>query len=158
MAFTGSVMPASFKQELMLAYHNFGVSPIRATTAADVFKIALYDNSATLSKTTTEYTTSPSGEISGTGYTTGGNTLTISVVPTVDTSGSVNAAYINFANTSWSSASFTTYGALIYNSTQGNRAAAVLDFGGAKTVVSGTLTINFPVYTSGVVAAIIQLQ
>lgn len=156
MAFTGSVMPASFKQELMLAYHNFGVSPIRATTAADVFKIALYDNSASMTKATTAYSTS--GEISGTGYTTGGNTLTISVVPTVDTSGSVNAAYINFANTSWSSASFTTYGALIYNSTQGNRAAAVLDFGGAKTVVSGTLTINFPVYTSGVVAAIIQLQ
>lgn len=156
MPFTGSVMPASFKQELMLAYHNFGLSPIRLTGAADTFKIALYDNSATLDKNTTAYTTS--GEISGTGYTTGGNTLTISTTPTVDTSGSINAAYINFANTSWSSASFTTYGALIYNSSQEDRAAAVLDFGGAKTVVSGTLTINFPVYTPGAVAAIIQLQ
>jgi hypothetical protein len=156
MPFTGSVMPASFKQELMLAYHNFGVSPIRLTTAADTFKIALYDNSPSFNKTTTVYTTS--GEVSGTGYTAGGNTLVISDTPTIDTSGSVNAAYINFANTSWSSASFTTYGALIYNSTQGDRVAAVLDFGGAKTVVSGTLTINFPVYSSGVVAAIIQLQ
>ena len=114
-------------------------------------------NTATLTKTTTAYTSS--GELaSGSGYTTGGNTLTISTAPTTDTTGSNNVAYISFSSTSWTSASFTAYGALIYNSSQSNRAVAVLDFGGAKTVTSGTFTITFPTYASGTTAAIIQLQ
>jgi len=160
MAFTGNAMCASFKQELMQCYHLFSTSanPARtANTTPDTFKLALYDNTATLTKTTTAYTSS--GELaSGSGYTTGGNTLTISTAPTTDTTGSVNAAYISFSSTSWTSASFTSYGALIYNSSQSNRAVAVLDFGGAKTVTSGTFTITFPTYASGATAAIIQLQ
>ena len=160
MAFTGSAMCASFKAELMQCYHLFSTSanPARtANTTPDVFKIALYDNSATLTKTTTAYTAT--GELAATGgYSTGGNTLTISTAPTTDTTSSNNVAYISFSNTNWSSATFTAYGALIYNSSQSNRAVAVLDFGGAKTVTSGTFTITFPTYASGTTAAIIQLQ
>lgn len=160
MAFTGSAMCASFKAELMQCYHLFSTSanPARtANTTPDVFKIALYDNSATLTKTTTAYTAT--GELAATGgYSTGGNTLTISTAPTTDTSGAVNVAYISFSNTNWTTATFTAYGALIYNSSQTNRAVAVLDFGGAKTVTSGTFTITFPTYASGTTAAIIQLQ
>lgn len=153
-------MCASFKAELMQCYHLFSTSanPARtANTTPDVFKIALYDNSATLTKTTTAYTAT--GELAATGgYSTGGNTLTISTAPTTDTSGAVNVAYISFSNTNWTTATFTAYGALIYNSSQTNRAVAVLDFGGAKTVTSGTFTITFPTYASGTTAAIIQLQ
>lgn len=160
MAFTGSAMCASFKQELMQCYHLFSnaANPARTlNTTPDTFKIALYDNSATLTKTTTAYTAS--GELAATGgYSTGGNTLTISTAPTTDTSGAVNVAYISFSNTNWTTATFTAYGALIYNSSQSNRAVAVLDFGGAKTVTSGTFTITFPTYASGTTAAIIQLQ
>lgn len=161
MAFTGNAMCASFKAELMQCYHLFSTSanPARTlNTSPDTFKIALYDNSATLTKTTTVYTTS--GELAATGgYSTGGNTLTISgSTPTTDTTGGVNVAYITFSNTNWTTATFTAYGALIYNSSQTNRAVAVLDFGGAKTVTSGTFTITFPTYASGTTAAIIQLQ
>jgi hypothetical protein len=159
MAFTGNAMCASFKAELMQCYHLFSTSanPARTlNTTPDTFKMALYDNTATLTKTSTVYTTS--GELaSGSGYTTGGNSLTISTAPTTDTAGGVNVAYISFSTTSWTSATFTSYGALIYNSSQTNRAVAVLDFGGAKTVTSGTFTVTFPTYTSGSIAAIIQL-
>jgi len=126
-------------------------------TTPDTFKFALYDTAATLSKTTTAYTAT--NELaSGSGYTTGGNSLTISTAPTTDTTSTNNVAYISFSTTSWTSATFTAYGALIYNSSQSNRAVAVLDFGGAKTVTSGTFTVTFPTYSSGVTAAIIQLQ
>jgi hypothetical protein len=119
--------------------------------------MALYDNSSALTKTTTVYTTT--GQLaSGSGYTTGGNSLTISTAPTIDTTGLNNVAYISFSTTSWTSATFSAFGALIYNSSQSNRAVAVLDFGGAKTVTSGTFTVTFPTYSSGVTAAIIQLQ
>lgn len=160
MAFTGSAMCASFKAELMQCYHLFSTSanPARTlNTTPDTFKISLYDNTATLTKTTTAYTAS--GELAATGgYSTGGNTLTISTAPTTDTTSTNNVAYISFSNTSWTTATFTAYGALIYNSSQSNRAVAVLDFGGAKTVTSGTFTITFPTYASGTTAAIIQLQ
>tara|TARA_R110000822_G_scaffold114065_2_gene245491 strand:+ start:1071 stop:1553 length:483 start_codon:yes stop_codon:yes gene_type:complete len=160
MAFTGSAMCASFKAELMQCYHLFSTSanPARTlNTTPDTFKFSLYDNTATLTKTTTAYTAT--GELaSGSGYTTGGNTLTISTAPTTDTTSTNNVAYISFSTTSWTSATFTAYGALIYNSSQSNRAVAVLDFGGAKTVTSGTFTVTFPTYSSGTTAAIIQLQ
>jgi hypothetical protein len=87
------------------------------------------------------------GEVSssGTGYTTGGNTLTISVSPTSgNNSSNVPTAYVSFSNTSWSSATFTARGALIYNSSQGNKSVAVLDFGSDKTVSNDTFTIDFP--------------
>lgn len=144
-------MATSFKVEILTAYHNFGTAPTRATSAADTFKIALYTSSANLDSTTTAYTTS--GEVaSGGGYTTGGNTLTISNVPN---SVSGTTAWLSFSNTTWSSATITANGALIYNSTQGNRAVAVLAFGGDKTSTAGDFTIVFP--TANNTSAIIRI-
>lgn len=131
-------MCTSFKVEILDAYHNFGTAPTRATGAADTFKIALYTSSATLGATTTAYTSS--NEVTGTGYTAGGNTLTISQAPTSTST----TAWLDFADTTWSSATITANGALIYNSTQGNRAVAVLAFGGDKTSTAGDFTIVFP--------------
>lgn len=131
-------MCTSFKVQILDGVHNFGTGVVRASTAADTFKIALYTSSATLDASTTVYTTS--GETSGTGYTAGGNTLTVSVVPT----SSGTTAYLSFSNTSWTTATITARGALIYNATQGNAAVAVLDFGSDKTSTAGTFQINFP--------------
>jgi hypothetical protein len=108
----------------------------------DTFKMALYTSSATLGPTTTAY--SATNEISGTGYTAGGNTLVVSQSPT---SGGTTA-FISFSNTTWTSASFTCRGALIYNSTDSNKAVAIFDFGSDKTVVAGTFTVSFPVADS----------
>jgi hypothetical protein len=142
-------MATSFKVEILDGIHNFGVGVIRASTAADTFKIALYTSSATLSAATTAYTTS--NEVVGTGYTAGGNTLTVSVVPT----SSGTTAYLSFSNTSWSTATITARGALIYNSTQSNAAVAILDFGSDKTSTAGTFTIVFP--TADATDAIIRI-
>jgi hypothetical protein len=131
-------MCTSFKVEILDGIHNFGTGVVRASTAADTYKIALYTSAANLSATTTAYTTT--GETSGTGYTAGGNTLTVSVVPT----SSGTTAYLSFSNTSWTTATITARGALIYNSTQGDKAVAVLDFGADKTSTAGTFQINFP--------------
>jgi len=122
-------MCTSFKVDLLDGEHDFGV---------DTFKIALYTSSATLDATTTAY--SATNETSGTGYTAGGNTLTVSVTPT----SSSTTAYISFSNTTWSTASITARGALIYNSTNANKAVAVLDFGSDKTSTAGDFTIQFP--------------
>ena len=108
-------LATSFKVQLLTATHNFGTAPIRATTAADTFKIALYTSSATLDASTTVYTTS--NEVTGTGYTAGGNTLAISVTPT----STGTTAYLSFSNTTWLASTITARGALIYNSTQGNK-------------------------------------
>ena len=131
-------MATSFKVEILTAYHNFGTTAIRAATTADTFKIALYTSSATLSAATTAY--SATNEVSGTGYTAGGNTLTISQVPTSTST----TAWLDFADSTWSSATITANGALIYNSSQGNRAVAVLAFGGDKTSTAGDFTVIFP--------------
>jgi hypothetical protein len=132
----------SFKVELLQGVHNFG------PTSPDTFKIALFTAAATINATTTAYTAGMTGEVSssGTGYTTGGNTLTISVSPTSgNNSLSVPTAYVSFANTSWPNATFTVRGALIYNDTaSGNPSVAVLDFGSDKTVNNDTFTIIFP--------------
>lgn len=119
----------SFKVQLLEGVHDF---------LTDTFKIALYTGNASLDASTTVYTTS--NEVTGTGYTAGGNTLT-ATTPT--SSGTV--AYVSFDNTSWTSASFTARAALIYNSSQGNKSVAVLDFGSDKTVSNSTFTITFPV-------------
>ena len=108
-----------------------------SSDTTQTFKIALYTSSASLDGTTTAYTTS--NEVVGSGYTAGGNTLTISVNPTIDTP----RVYIDFADTSWTSASFTARGALIYQGTT-DVALAVLDFGEDKTVTTGTFTVQFP--------------
>ena len=125
-------LATSFKVEILDGIHNFGTGVIRATTAADTFKIALYTSLASLDASTTVYTTT--AEATGTGYTAGGNTLTISQVPTSTLNETV--AWLNFENSSWANATFSAAGALIYNSTQGNKAVAVLDFGGTKTATN----------------------
>lgn len=127
MAFTGSSVTNSFENQLFLAVHDF---------TTDVIKIALYTSSATIDNSTTAY--SATDEVSGTGYTAGGNTL----APTVTQIG--NYAVLDFADTSWTTASFTCRGALVYNSSKSNKSIFVLDFGTNKTVTAGTLTIQFP--------------
>jgi hypothetical protein len=144
-------LATSFKVEILDGIHNFGTGVIRATTAADTFKIALYTSTATLNETTTVYDTTD--EVTGAGYTAGGNILVISQVPTSTNTESV--AWLNFENSSWSNASFSANGALIYNSTQGNKAVAVLNFGSTKTVTNQTFTVTFPASTSN--AALIRI-
>lgn len=124
-------MATSFKKELFEAAHNFLAS------GGHTFKIALYTSSATLDATTTAY--SATNEVSGTGYTAAGNTLT-----NVNPTSSGTTAFTDFADTSWSTATITARGALIYNSSASNKAVAVLDFGADKTSTAGTFSIVFP--------------
>lgn len=129
----------SFKVELLQAVHNFG------PTSPDTFKIALYTGNADINASTTVYTTSNEVSSSGTNYTAGGNILTISVSPTSGANSSaVPTAYVSFANSSWPLATFTARAALIYNSSEGNKSVAVLDFGADKTVTNETFTVIFP--------------
>lgn len=137
-------MATSFKVEILDGIHNFGTGVIRASTAADVFKLALYTSSATLDASTTAYTTSDEVSSSGTNYTAGGLTLTISQAPTFTST----TAWLDFDDLTFPSATLTANGALIYNETQGNKAVAVLAFGGDKTSTAGNFTIQFPSPTS----------
>ena len=121
-------MCTSFKAEILDEQHDL---------AADTLKIALYTSSASLGASTTAYTTS--NETSGTGYSAGGETLTSTTVSTTGTT-----AFFDADDPTWTSASFTARGALIYNSTNGDKAIAVLNFGGDFTVSSGTFRIVFP--------------
>jgi len=130
MAITQAVC-TSFKQELLTATHDF------TNTTGDTFKIALFTSSATLGASTTAYSTS--NEVVGSGYTAGGNTLT-NVTPT----SSGTTAFTDFADTTWSSATITARGALIYNSTDSDKAVVVLDFGSDQTSTAGDFTIQFP--------------
>lgn len=126
-------MCTSFKVGILSADFDFD------TGTSQTFKIALYTSSATLGASTTAYTTS--NEVVGTGYSAGGQALTISQVPT----SSGTTAFIDFADVTWSTATITARGALIYlaNGTT-NPAVAVLDFGGDKTSTAGNFTIQFP--------------
>lgn len=131
-------LASSFKQEILQGIHAFGTSVVRAGTGADTFKIALYTSSATLGASTTAY--SGTNEVAnGNGYTTGGNTLTL-VSPSLDGT----TAILDFNDSVWSAATITARGALIYNSTQGDKAVAVLDFGADKSSTSGDFTVIFP--------------
>jgi hypothetical protein len=134
MAITSAICN-SFKTEILTAVHNFTAS------TGNTFNLALYTSSATLSKSTTAY--SSSNEItntSGTAYTAKGNALT-SVTPVLST----DTAVCDFSDTSWTSASFTANGCLIFNdSASGDPACCAIAFGGDKTVSSGTFTIQFP--------------
>ena len=144
MAFSGNYMCTSFKVELMQAVHNF------TTGTGNTFKLALYDNSATFTAATTAYTATNEVANSGT-YSAGGGTLT-NVTPT----SSGTTAFTDFADLSFTSATITAYGALIYNdSAAGDPAVCVLDFGGAKTSTNGTFTIIFP--TADATNAIIRI-
>ena len=147
MAFTGNFLCTSFKQEILEAVHDF------RNGTGDTFKLALYDNNAAFTAATTAYTSSDEVGNSGT-YAAGGGTLT-NVNPT--TSGTT--AFTDFADLSFTSATITAYGALIYNSTPThtytNPPVCVLDFGGAKTSTNGTFTIIFP--TADASSAIIRI-
>lgn len=131
-------MCTSFKVELLNGIHAFGTTVVRGATTADTFYMALYTSSATLDATTTAYTASD--ETSGTGYTAAGQALTVSAVP----ASSGTTAFLDFSDETWSTATITARGALIYNSTQSNKAVAVLDFGGDKTSTAGDFTVVFP--------------
>jgi hypothetical protein len=144
MAFTGNFMCTSFKVELMQAVHNFTAS------TGNTFKLALYDNTASFTAATTAYTATNEVANSGT-YSAGGGTLT-NVTP-VSTG---TTAFTDFADLSFTTATITAFGALIYNDTAaGNPTVCVLDFGGAKTSTSGTFTIVFP--TADSTSAIIRI-
>ena len=131
MAITSAICN-SFKTEILTGVHDFTAS------SGNTFNLALYTSSASLGASTTAYTTS--NEVSGTGYTAKGNALT-SVTPTLDSS----TAVCDFADTSFTSASFTARGCLIFNDSHSSDAAVcAIDFGSDKTVTSGTFTIQFP--------------
>ena len=140
-----TAMATSFKTELLQGIHNFqngsGGGTTTTTGTGNTFKIALYTSSATLSASTTAYATT--NEVSGTGYTAGGNTLT-NVTPT----SSGTTGFTDFADSTWSSSTITARGALIYNSSttagSANRAVCALDFGADKTSTSGDFVIQFP--------------
>ena len=144
MAITSAIC-TSFKVELLKGVHNF------TATTGDTFKIALYDSDATLGAGTTAFSTSEEiTNTSGSAYTSGGATLT-SVTPVADST----TAVCDFADVSFSSASFTANGALIYNSSDSNKAVAAIAFGSDKTATNGTFTIQFP--TADATNAIIRL-
>jgi hypothetical protein len=149
MAITSAIC-SSFKTELLQGKHNF------SSSSGDTFKIAMFTSSASLGASTTDYSTS--NEItntSGTAYTAGGASLTNAGVTLSSTT-----AYTDFSDVSWTSATFTANGAMIYNTTTGTDtsttdAVAIIAFGADKTVSSGTFTIQFP--TAGATTAIIRL-
>ena len=134
MAFSGNFLCTSFKKELLEGIHDF------RNSGGDDFKLALYDNSASFTAATTAYTATNEVAASGS-YVAGGGSLT-----RVDPTTSGTTAFTDFADISFTSATITAYGALIYNDTAtGDPTVCVLDFGGAKTSTSGTFTVIFPV-------------
>ena len=139
MAITSAICN-TFKTEILKAVHNFTAS------SGNTFNLALYTSSATLNKSTTAYaSTNEIANTSGSAYSAKGLALT-SVTPVL----SSDTAVCDFANISWSSASFTARGCLIFNDTaSGDPAVCAIDFGGDKTVTSGTFTIEFPAATAG---------
>ena len=130
----------SFKKELLEAEHDF---------TADTFKLALFTNSASLDATTTAYSTT--NEVSGTGYSAGGATLT-TVAPT--TSGTT--AFVDFNDVSFSNSTITARGALIYNSSKSNKAVAVYDFGSDQTTSNATFTVTIP--TANASDAVVRIE
>lgn len=144
MAFSGNFMCTSFKVQLMQGVHNF------TNGTGNTFKLALYDNSASFTAATTAYTSSNEVANSGT-YAAGGGALT-NVTPT----STGTTAFTDFADLSFTSATITAYGAMIYNDTAaGDPSVCILDFGGAKTSTAGTFTIVFP--TNDATSAIIRI-
>ena len=132
MAFSGNFMCTSFKKELLEAKHNF------LNSGGSTFNLALYTNSASFTAATTAYTTS--NEVSGTGYTAKGAALT-----RVDPSTSGTTALTDFSDLTFSTATITARGALIFNdSASGDPSVVVLDFGGDKTSTAGDFTVVFP--------------
>lgn len=127
------VLCTSFKKELLEATHNFDGS--------HGFKIALYTDAVTLGADTTVYSTD--NEVSGTGYSEGGEVITATTVSSGD-----GVGFVNFSNATWASSSFTARGALIYNTSAGNKAVMTLNFGDNKTSNNSTFTVAMPADTS----------
>lgn len=121
-------MCSSYKEQLLGAVHDMDT---------DVFYIALYTSSATLSAATTIYSTSD--EVVATGYTAGGNTLSGAAITLSGTT-----AFVDFSDSTWTTATITARGALIYNSSKANKSVAVLDFGGDKSSTAGDFTVIMP--------------
>ena len=138
-------MCTSFKGELLTGTHNFGAAPIRAAATADTFKAALYLASATVNATTTVYSTT--GEVTGTGYTAGGITVTNATAPTT---GGTTGYWTPSASLVYTTVTLTTAfdAVLIYNSTQSNKAVSVHTFG-SQTVTAGTFTLTMPANAAG---------
>ena len=132
-----NVVPFSFAQELLKGTHNF---------TANTIKLALYTagSGAPYSTSDTVYSSGVANEVSGAGYTTGGNTLSSPVV-----ANQTNVATLTFAQTQFTSATFGAAYAVIYNSSSSNKLVVVLDFGGTKSCSNGTFTITFPSTSSG---------
>lgn len=149
MAFTGNFMCTSFKQQILQGVHDFTAS------TGDTFKLAMYDNSASFTAATTAYTATNEVTASGS-YSAGGGALT-NITPTT----SSTTAFTDFNDLSFTSATITAYGAMIYNTTPTsgfsltNPSVCILDFGGAKTSTAGTFTIVFP--TADATNAIIRI-
>jgi hypothetical protein len=144
-----SSMCTSFMGEILTATHNFGTAPVRATSATDTFKAALYLSSATYNAATTAY--SVTGEVSGTGYTAGGVVVTAATPPTA-TNSSATAGVAFFtpsASITYTGVTLTTAfnAVLIYNSTQSDKAVAVYTFGD-QTITAGTFTLTMPSNTT----------
>lgn len=135
-------LASSFKQQLLEGVHNFAVS------GGDTFKIALYTSSATLDSSTTVY--SATNESSGTGYTAGGATLTNAGTGLTGTT-----AFLDFDDYTWTSATISAAGALIYNSSDSNKAVAILSFGGTYSSTNGNFTVTFPAATSSTAVIIL---
>jgi hypothetical protein len=142
-----SALCTSFKKELLERKHDFNA------TSAHTFKIALFTSAATLGASTTNYTTT--NEVVGTGYTAGGTTLT-----NIDPTSSGTTAFIDFNDATFSSATITAAGALIYNTTTDGgtgttNAVAVISFGGDKTSTNGDFVVQFP--TADATNAIVRI-
>jgi len=135
MAFSGNFMCTSFKKELMEAGHNF------KNSGGDTFRMALYTDSSSFTAATTAYTSS--NEITndaGSAYSAKGNSLT-----RVDPTTSSTTAYTDFDDTTWSTATFSAMGAMIFNDSHaGDASVVILDFGALKTATAGTFTVTFP--------------
>ncbi len=138
-----NIIPDAFKEELLKGTHNF------ASSSGNTFKLALYTDISGLSTSTTAFTATNEVSTAGTNYTAGGNTLTNNGVAVAS-----NIAYVDFADSTFSSVTLTAVGALIYNGTS-NEVVLVLDFGGTKTATNGDFVVQFPTADSS--SAIIRL-
>jgi hypothetical protein len=134
MAITTNAITNSFKEDLLNGLHDFAVS------TGDVYKLALYDSSASIGADTTSYAVGISGQVGDTGqYAAGGGALVNALVSVNGTT-----AFVDFDDLSFTGVTLTARGALVYNTSESSKSVCVLDFGGDKTATSGTFTIQFP--------------
>ena len=134
MAITTNAITNTFKEDLLNGLHDF------APSTGDVFKLALYDNTASIGADTTSYAVGITGQVGNTGqYVAGGGALVNALVSVSGTT-----AFVDFNDLSFTGVTLTARGALIYNTSETNKSVCVLDFGGDKTATSGTFTVQFP--------------